>query len=102
MDQAQRREQRKGLRQTLIGSRRQANEGFDDGLAKAFELAITPAIFAFFGWLLDRWIGTSPLFVVLLFAVVMAYEVWRLFVRYDADMRDHEAHLFGPGQDGQS
>jgi hypothetical protein len=26
---------------------------------------------------------------------VMGYEIWKLFVRYDAQMRDHEAKVAG-------
>ena len=43
-------------------ARRELNNGFGEALAKAFELAVTPAIFAFLGHLLDRRLGTSPLF----------------------------------------
>src|SRR5205085_2570413 len=32
--------------------------GFGDALARAFEFVATPALFAFLGWLLDRWLGT--------------------------------------------
>ena len=76
-----------------LQARRDLNNGFGDTLAVAFELALTPAIFAFLGWRLDEWLGTTPLFLVVLFVLVMAYEIWKLFTRYDARMREHERAL---------
>ena len=38
--------------------------GFGDALARAFELVLTPAVFGFFGWLLDRWLETAPWMMV--------------------------------------
>ena len=76
-----------------LQARRDLNNGFGDTLAVAFELALTPAIFAFGGWRLDEWLGTTPLFLVVLFLLVMTYEIWKLFTRYDARMRQHEQAL---------
>ena len=64
--------------------------GFGNGLSRAFELALTPAIFGGLGWLVDRWLGTTPLFMILLvlFAVSgVGYMSWH---RYDAEMREKE------------
>ena len=44
-----------------LSSKRELNKGFGDALQVAVELAVTPAIFAFLGWKLDSWLGTSPL-----------------------------------------
>ena len=41
---------------------RELKQGFGDAAAAAFELAVTPAIFGVLGWLLDRQLGTSPIF----------------------------------------
>ena len=79
--------------EAYLRDRRELNNGFGDALAVAFELALTPAIFAFGGWRLDEWLGTSPLFLVTLFLLVMAYEIWKLFTRYDARMRVQEQEL---------
>ncbi len=70
-----------------------ALEGADDGLTAAFELVLTPALFAFFGYLVDRWLGTTPLFIPLLAGIVAAYEVWKLVTNYNARMRSHESSL---------
>jgi len=71
--------------------RQDLNNGFGNAMSRAFELAATPAVFGGFGWLLDRWVGTLPLFTLLLFvfAVVgMGYMTW---FRYDQDMKAQEA-----------
>ncbi|MGH9137420.1 MAG: AtpZ/AtpI family protein [Acidimicrobiales bacterium] len=78
-----------------LADRRDLNNGFGNALAKAFELALTPAIFAFFGWLLDRWLGTTPLFLVVLFLFTTGYTSWRMFSGYDAKMRAEEAKVLG-------
>ena len=76
-----------------LRARQELNNGFGDTLAVAFELALTPAIFAFLGWRLDLWLGTTPLFLLVLFLLVMGYEIWKLFSRYDTRMRAHEQEL---------
>lgn len=78
-----------------LPAKRELNRGFGDALATAFELAVTPAILALIGWRLDAWLGTMPVFLVALFAFTMSYEIWKLFRRYDAQMRDHEARVPG-------
>lgn len=67
------------------------NRGFGDGMSRAFELIAAPAVFAGAGHLLDRWLGTSPVFMVALglFGVVgMFVNVW---FGYDAEMRELES-----------
>jgi len=76
-------------------ARRELNRGAGDALSMAFELAVTPALMALIGWLLDVWLGTSPLFLLALFLFTVCYEVWKQFVRYDARMRDQQARVVG-------
>jgi F0F1-type ATP synthase assembly protein I len=52
-------------------------------------------IFGFFGWLLDRWLGTRPVFMLLFFALVLGYEFWKAYVAYGADMNRHQQRLPG-------
>jgi F0F1-type ATP synthase assembly protein I len=78
-----------------LSAKRELHRGAGDALSTAIELAVTPAIFALFGWWLDARLGTSPLFLLVLFLFTMGYEIWKLFVRYDAQMHDHEAKLPG-------
>lgn len=62
-----------------------------DALAAAFELVATPALFAFFGWRIDRWLGTSPAFILVLTILTAAYSVYRLLAQYNREMSAHEA-----------
>jgi F0F1-type ATP synthase assembly protein I len=87
-----------------LGERRELTNGFGNSLSRAFELALTPAIFAGIGWLIDGRLGTRPLFTIVLFLVVVSYLIWKMFKGYDADMREQEARLLGrlqPDRDGR-
>jgi F0F1-type ATP synthase assembly protein I len=66
--------------------RRETNKGFGDGLQQAFELVMTPAIFGVLGYLVDRWLGTVPVFTLVLAFGVLGYEAWKLITAYGADM----------------
>ena len=61
------------------------DNGFGDGMAAAFEMVVTPAIFGVLGFLLDRAIGTTPIFTLVLSVVVLTYMVWKLWTQYVAD-----------------
>jgi F0F1-type ATP synthase assembly protein I len=76
-----------------LQAKRELNTGFGDALARAFELVATPGIFGFFGWLLDRRLGTTPLFAFVFFFVVLGYVVWKLWSQYEADMQRHERRI---------
>ena len=69
---------------------RVAPHGAGDALSTAFEMVATPALFAFFGLLLDRGVGTTPLFTLLFMSVVLAYTTWKVFKRYEQRMRTFE------------
>jgi F0F1-type ATP synthase assembly protein I len=70
--------------------RREPNKGFGDGLQQAFELVMTPAIFGVLGYLLDRWLGTVPLFTLVLTGAVLGYEAWKLYSVYGTEMASAE------------
>ena len=72
--------------------------GAGDALSTAFEMIATPALFAFFGLLLDRGVGTTPLFTLLFMSVVLAYTTWKVLKRYEQRMRTLENRL--PGRRG--
>lgn len=59
--------------------------------ARGIEMALTPAVFAGLGWLVDRAVGTAPAFLIafVIFSVVGMFV--RTWIGYDADMRKHEA-----------
>jgi len=64
-------------------------------MSRAIELSLTPAIMGFLGSLLDRWLGTWPVFAIALFVFTLLYVIWKMFVQYDQAMRAHEAQLPG-------
>ena len=70
--------------------RRQTWNGFGDGLARAFEIAVTPALFGAFGWLIDRWTATMPVLTILFFLFAVIGMLVRAWYGYDAEMRAHE------------
>ena len=72
--------------------------GAGDALSTAFEMIATPALFAFFGLLLDRAVGTTPLFTLLFMSIVLAYTTWKVFKRYEQRMQTFESRL--PGRRG--
>ena len=78
-----------------LSAKRELNKGFGDAMAVAVELAVTPAIFAFVGWRLDEWLGTSPLFLLVLFLFTFTYVAWRELTRYRLRMEEHQRELLG-------
>jgi F0F1-type ATP synthase assembly protein I len=85
-----------------LSAKRELNNGFGNALNSAVELAVTPTLFALIGWQIDRWLGTSPLFLLVLFAFTMGYVAWKQFTIYDTTMRRQEQELLGPKADGTS
>jgi F0F1-type ATP synthase assembly protein I len=85
-----------------LSSKRELNKGFGDALQVAVELAVTPAIFAFLGWKLDSWLGTSPLFLLFFFLFTFTYVAWREYTRYQARMQEHERELLAPRREAKS
>jgi F0F1-type ATP synthase assembly protein I len=78
-----------------LGQRRELNNGFGDTLSRAFELVITPMVFGFLGYLVDGWLGTRPLFMLVLFLLALSYLVWKMGRTYIADMEHQESKLPG-------
>lgn len=66
------------------------NRGLDDGLSKAFELALTPAVLGVGGWFIDRHLEVTPLFTLVLFFLGVIGTSLSLWYRYDAAMAAHE------------
>lgn len=72
--------------------------GYGDGLSRAFEFALTPAIFAAMGYGLDRWLGILPVLTIVFFLMAVAGVFVRFWYAYDASMRVEEAR--GPWAPG--
>jgi F0F1-type ATP synthase assembly protein I len=75
----------------FLPANRQLNRSFGTTLSRAFEFAAVVGLFLFFGWLLDRAIGTQPLFMIVLTVFALAGQGVRMWYAYDAEMRKHEA-----------
>ncbi|GEM_PF-336378 len=74
-------------------SRLRSDVAADDGLVRAIELVATPMIFAGFGWLLDRWLGTTPVFLIVLAALALLGKVLAEYYRYTHQMDKHATEL---------
>jgi hypothetical protein len=63
----------------------------DDNVGKGMDLALVTLVFLGLGWLLDRWLDTQPLFMILLTVVALVGQFAKLWFDYDATMRQLEA-----------
>lgn len=71
-------------------SRSDLYRGFGDTLARSFELVVTPMVFGLVGWLVDRWLGTGPLFALVLGVVAVVGMMLRMYFGYQDDMERQE------------
>jgi F0F1-type ATP synthase assembly protein I len=67
--------------------------GASNGFSRAVEMVVTPLIFGFLGHRVDAWVGTTPLFTVVLAVFCLGYITWKTCAGYQADMERHEAEL---------
>jgi F0F1-type ATP synthase assembly protein I len=74
-----------------LRDRRETYRGFGDGLARAFEIAMMPVLFGAGGWALDRWLGTTPLFIIITVLVAVIGLATRSYYTYVAEMQAHDA-----------
>ena len=72
----------------LVGS-----NGSEDGLAKAIEIAVTPAIFAAAGFGLDYWWGTGPWLTLSFGITVFIVKILVEWQRYAERMQEHEQQM---------
>ena len=76
--------------QLVPNRRRLLAPGIGDTLARGFEWAATIAIFLGVGFLLDRWLGTTPIFMVALFVFALVGQLLRAYFHF-GDEIDREA-----------
>ena len=100
MEQAQRAGTESGA--TAQVERRRLYNGFGDTLARAFELVVTPALFAVIGHFIDVWLGTNPVFTIALGIFCLVGMGVRMYYTYVATMKDFEAQLPGVRKVGTS
>jgi F0F1-type ATP synthase assembly protein I len=66
-------------------------DGFGNALALAVEIVVTPLLFALGGWFLDRAVGTTPLFTVMLGVLAAIGLAIRMYYQYrDAMAREEK------------
>jgi F0F1-type ATP synthase assembly protein I len=70
-----------------LSQRSEPSNNYGDGMSIAFELVGTPAIFGVMGYGLDRWLGTTPLFTILLALVALGTVAGLTIWRYNAEIR---------------
>ena len=84
-----------GLRRVLspaeLVARQETYSGFGNALAVAFELAMVPFLFGLGGWGLDRWLGTSPVFLIVLTLLAVVGLFARTWIEYEQRMQSHDA-----------
>jgi F0F1-type ATP synthase assembly protein I len=85
------REKVAGIARAAAAPQQELYNGAGEGMSRAFELALTPAIIGGLGFLLDRWLGLTPILTIVFFLVAMAGLMARMYYAYDAQMKDHEA-----------
>jgi F0F1-type ATP synthase assembly protein I len=78
-----------------LSAKRALNRGAGDALSAAVELAVTPAVLALAGWRLDVWLGTDPLFLIVLFLFTFGYCAWKHLRLYEARLRAEEHAMPG-------
>ena len=66
-------------------------QGYGDGMSRAFEFAMTPAIFCGLGYLADRWLGIVPVLSIVFFLVAVAGMFAKTWYTYEARMRLEDA-----------
>ena len=82
-----------------LRDRQDLNNGFGNALSRAVELAVTPIIFGFLGYLLDGKLGTRPAFMLIAFLFVFGYTLWKHYVLYSAAMDREQRKVMGDGMD---
>ena len=82
---------------------RELRDGAGEALSSSFEMIVTPVVFGFFGWLIDRELDTFPVFTLALAAIVLAYQIWRMYRQYSAtmdEMLDERRRQYGKEPQG--
>jgi len=70
--------------------RRGLYNSFGTAWSSAFEAALAPLLVAAGGWLLDRWLGTFPVFTIVAFVIGTVGSGARLFYAYRTRMEIEE------------
>ena len=71
--------------------RRRLHQGFGASLSNAFEIALIPAVFAGFGWLVDQLLGTGWILATAFGLIGLLGTLAKLYYRYTFEMTQLEA-----------
>ena len=63
----------------------------DDSFGRGMDIALTVALFFGIGFFLDRWLGTTPIFMIVLTILAVVGFFISMKYRYDAAMTQLEA-----------
>ena len=85
------REKVAGLTRAAAAPQGELYNGAGEGLSRAFELAVTPAVIGGLGYLLDRWLGILPVLTIVFFLIAVFGVAARMYYAYDAKMKEHDA-----------
>lgn len=61
--------------------------GAESGLGQGMEMALTIVVFLGIGWLLDSWLDTRPIFMIVFVVFSMVGQLVRMWIDYDARMK---------------
>jgi F0F1-type ATP synthase assembly protein I len=64
--------------------------GPNDGIGRGMEFAVMVLLFLGGGYLLDRWLGTKPIFMIVLTLLAIIGQFANLYYNYDARMKELE------------
>lgn len=81
---------RRALDPAELAERQDLYNGFGNGLALGFELAVTPAVFGAIGYGLDRWLGLLPVLTIVFVLLAVAGLSVRQFAAYTVRMKLHD------------
>ena len=74
-----------------LKDRQHLYNGFGNGLALAIELVATPLLLGFIGHFIDVWLGTNPVFTIVLVLFALTGMGVKAYYGYDMEMKAHEA-----------
>jgi len=63
----------------------------DDAWSRAIELALTPVVAAGIGYVIDRVVGTVPIFTILFLVLAVIGTFVKMYYAYDTKMKAHDA-----------
>ena len=74
----------------------------DSNVGRGIEFALAILLFLGLGYLLDNWLGTRPVFMIVMFLVAVVGQFAAMWYRYDASMAVHDAQRSAGAHQGQT